>query len=672
VAAPIPHGPIRIELQAVATGLVAPNLLVSPADGTNRQFIVDQAGQIRIIENGTLLAEPFLDVAPRLVPLTPAYDERGLLGLAFDPGFNTPSSPGYRRVFTYTSEPVNGTADLPDQYATTVNHQSVVASWRVNSSDPNAVDPTTRQEIVRIDKPQSNHNGGMIAFGPDGFLYISIGDGGGANDNNANGHNPTTGNGQDTTIALGKILRIDVNGTNSTNGKYGIPSTNPFAGGGGVREIFAFGFRNPFRFSFNGAELLVGDVGQNSVEELNRVEVGKNYGWRYKEGTFKFNPADGTVSNDLSGIPAGLVDPIAEYDRPEGISIIGGFVYKGSQMPELEDKYVFGDFSKAFSAPSGRLFYYDFTAAEIREFIIGRNDRALGLFVKGMGQDQNGEVYVVGGTNLGPSGTSGVVYKLVAVPSQPLNISTRVRVENGDNAMIGGLIISGNASKKVILRAIGPSLTQSGISDALADPVLELHGPDGALLTTNDNWKESQETEIAATGVAPSDERESAIVQTLAPAGYTALVRGKNGATGVALVEAYDLDQAADSRLGNISTRGLVQGGDNVMIGGFIIGGGSASSDVLLRGIGPSLSGSGVTAPLPDPVLVLRDSSGTVVAVNDDWKSSQEQEIQATGLAPTNERESAILATLAPGSYTAVLSGAGDTGIGLVEVYHLQ
>ena len=674
IPAVIQRGPLRVELRQVASGLGSPTLLVSPNDGTDRQMILEQRGLIRVIENGTMLATPFLDVSSLLVPERPGFDERGLLGLAFDPGFNNPTSPGYRRIFTYTSQPVAGTADLRDQYATTLDHHSVIASWRVDATNPNRVDPATRQEILRIDQPQFNHNGGHIDFGPDGFLYIALGDGGGSNDTNPNGHNPTIGNGQDPNIALGKILRIDVNGINSANGKYGIPATNPFAVSGGVKEIYALGFRNPYRFSFNGDQLLVGDVGQRSVEELNRVELGKNYGWNRKEGTFTFNPADGSVTANSPGVPAELVDPIAQYDRDEGISIIAGYIYDGNDNPGLQGKYIFGDYTRPGGTPAGRLFYYDFAAAEIREFIIGRNDRPLGIYVKGMGRDQKGEVYVMGSTTTSPSGNTGVVYKITAVPSQPVNISTRARVQTGENALIGGFIISGSAQKKVIVRALGPSLAAANIADALADPVLELRGPDGAVLATNDNWKENQ-SEIQASGLPPSNDLESAIVATLPATAHTAVVTGKNETSGVGLVEVYDLDDLAASRLANISTRGFVQTGENVMIAGVIFGGGNASSRVVIRAIGPSLSQRGVANPLADPTLELFNANGTPVAANDNWKdnAAQAAEITAAGLAPQEDAESAMITNLAAGDHTAIVAGKNNTvGVGLVEVYHLQ
>ena len=258
---------------------------------------------------------------------------------------------------------------------------------------------------------------------------------------------------------------------------------------------------------------------------------------------------------------------------------------------------------------------------------------------------------------------------------QLLNISTRMRVETGDNALIGGFIIGGNQPKRVILRAIGPSLTQRGVSDALADPVLELRAPDGSVMASNDDWRESQETEIQNSGVAPENGSEAAIVATLPAgnAGYTGVVRGKDDTTGVGLIEVYDLDRAADSRLANISTRGLVQTGSNVMIGGFIVGG-DGNARVILRGIGPSLAQSGVANPLADPMLQLFDGNGNGIEANDNWRDDPDQaEIAAAGVAPQNDAESALLASIPPGAYTAIVAGQNSgTGVGLVEVYHLR
>jgi hypothetical protein len=256
--------------------------------------------------------------------------------------------------------------------------------------------------------------------------------------------------------------------------------------------------------------------------------------------------------------------------------------------------------------------------------------------------------------------------------SQPLNISTRLRVQTGENVMIGGFIITGNAPKKVIIRAIGPSLAAVGLSDLLADPTLELRGSDGALISGNDNWKDSQRVQIEATGLSPHNDSESAILVTLAPGSYTAIVSGKGGSTGVGIVEAYDLDAAASSLLANISTRGFVQGGNNVMIGGFILGNGTNPANLIVRAIGPSLTQFGITGAISDPTLELRDANGALVRGNDNWKTDQQSEIQATGLQPGNDLEAAVFATLSPAAYTAIVSGKnGGTGVGIVELYRL-
>jgi hypothetical protein len=258
-----------------------------------------------------------------------------------------------------------------------------------------------------------------------------------------------------------------------------------------------------------------------------------------------------------------------------------------------------------------------------------------------------------------------------------LNISTRAHVLTGDNVTIGGFIITGTDPKRVIVRGIGPSLQSLGIPNFLANPTLELHQSD-VLLATNDNWRDTQETEIQNTGLAPTNDAESAIVVTLSPGAYTAILAGKIGGTGVGVVEFYDLSQAANGQLANISTRSFVEAGNNVMIGGFIVGGGlgvngAGSEEVLVRGIGPSLIQFGVSNALQDPTLELRDGNGALITVNDNWRDTQEAAIQATGLAPSDDRESAILAILVKGNYTAILRGKNDTiGVGLIEAYKVH
>jgi uncharacterized protein (TIGR03118 family) len=416
IADPIPahivKGDITIELEPIVDGLAAPLGLAVPDDGSNRMFIYDQAGLAWIVTGGAgKLPTPLLDVRTRLVTFG-NYDERGLLGLATHPDFVH-----HPLVYTYTSEPINGTADFVNLMpaGVTNNCQSVIAEWRISSANPNQVDPASRREILRIDKPQSNHNGGTLRFGPDGFLYISLGDGGRANDV-ADGHVPG-GNAQSLQRIYGKLLRIDVDSKNSANGKYGIPKDNPFVGQAAVQEVYAYGLRNPFTYSFDSltGDLYLGDAGQNNIEEVDLIVKGGNYGWNVKEGTFWFDSVSANIGSVVTGavreVPPDLIDPIAEYDHGEGNVVIGGFVYRGCENPLLDGRYVFGDWG-SFTAPSARLFYLD-SDSVIKEFRIGLADRPTGFWLRGFGQDDAGELYVFGSTVLGPAGNTGQMFKIV-------------------------------------------------------------------------------------------------------------------------------------------------------------------------------------------------------------------------------------------------------------------
>jgi sugar lactone lactonase YvrE len=274
---------------------------------------------------------------------------------------------------------------------------------------------------------------------------------------------------------------------------------------------------------------------------------------------------------------------------------------------------------------------------------------------------------------------------------QMLNISTRVDVQTGDNVLIGGFINTGTVGKKVLIRAIGPSLANANVAGSLQDPTLEVRGPNGTLIASNDNWKtndqthQSQQAQIAATGIPPADDRESALLLELGPDAFTAIVAGKNDATGIGLVEVYDLNPDAGARLANISTRGFAGEGNTTMIAGFIVGSGNGAAKVVVRVLGPSLAAAGVQGTLSDPQVSVRDSNGTVVASNDDWKvrdgpdftNSQQAEIEATGIPPQNDAESAVVATLPAGNYTAAvqpfrLNAPSPTGIAVIEVYNLR
>jgi glucose/arabinose dehydrogenase len=431
IAERISPSPVKIELETIASGLTAPIDLIPDPQVAGLLYVVDQTGKIITISDGQLQAEPFLDITDRIVqPLgilgsfdVDDFDERGLLGFAFHPDFTDAVLAGHHKIYTYTSEPVNGPADFtldlpPDQ----INHQSVITEWQLAESGIN-IDSDSARVLIRIDQPQFNHNGGAIAFGPDGYLYIALGDGGGANDMDA-GHGDQ-GNGQNINTIHGSILRIDPIAPEltpdsrdiaSANGAYRIPWDNYFVGIEGIDEIYAYGFRNPYRFSFDrlSGMLIVADVGQDFVEEINIVRKGLNYGWNIKEGDFLFDPEGQDI-----GLPfedPSLIDPVAQYDHDDGLSVIGGHMYYGTQVPQLRALYIFGDFSRGFFDPDGRLFTADLLTGQIRELLIGSNSDNLNLYVKGLGLDHDGEIYVLASSALGPYGNTGVVLKIVPLP----------------------------------------------------------------------------------------------------------------------------------------------------------------------------------------------------------------------------------------------------------------
>lgn len=278
-------------------------------------------------------------------------------------------------------------------------------------------------------------------------------------------------------------------------------------------------------------------------------------------------------------------------------------------------------------------------------------------------------------TTAGHYQTAKSAYQLLSSPPNPMakavNLSTRVYVDLGEKVSIVGFFVTGDVSKKVIIRGLGPSLATKNVSNLLADPTLTLYDDGGTVVASNDNWKDSQATEIAATGIPPQNDQESAIVRSLSPGRYTAVLAGKNNGVGNGLVEVYDLESGNSSALANLSTRGFVGTNDNVMIGGLIIGSGDAPI-IVLRAIGPSLSSSGISGPLADPALELHDQNGAALAANDNWKGGQLQAVKATLLPPANDNEAALVAQLPPGNYTAVVRGMnGATGVGLVEAYRI-
>ena len=604
IAANLPTGFTEVQVGGNLSGSLT--AMAFAPDG--RLFVCQQGGQLRVIKNGVLLSTPFVSLT------VDSSGERGLLGIAFDPNFTTNH---YLYVY-YT-------------VATSPIHNRVS---RFTAAGDTAA-PGSEIVILNLDNLSSatNHNGGAIHFGPDGKLYIGVGE-------NANGANA-----QSLSNLLGKMLRINADGT--------IPPDNPFynTATGNNRAIWALGLRNPFTFAFQPGttRLFINDVGESTYEEINDGIAGSNYGWPITEGP--------TSNSAFRG-------PIYFYghgtNNVTGCAIVGAAFYN-PPVPQFPSSY------------SGKYFFADLCNGWIRVF-----DPSAGTatgFATGIVNPVDLHVGSDGALYYLARGSGGQVFRISALPAQALNISGRARVEIGEGVAISGFIITGTGPKRVGVRGIGPSLANFGVSGPLADPVIQLSRGDGSLVMANDNWKNTQQAEITGAGLAPSNDKEAALIATLTAGNYTAIVTGKNGGTGVALAEVYDLDQAADSRLANVSTRAQVGTGPDVLIGGFITGNKIGATRVAVRALGPSLQQFGIANPLPDPRLELRNANGALLASNDNWQSdaSQAALISSYGLAPPNNLESAIAISLAPGPYTAIVTGKNNqTGIGLIEIYDEQ
>jgi len=439
----------------------------------------------------------------------------------------------------------------------------------------------------------------------------------------------------------------------------------------GTKSIFASGLNTPIGLAFDSSgNLFVADQFSNTI--------------------FKFTPA-GTKSAFASGLsgPVGLAfdssGNLFEADFSSGT--IFKFTPDGTKSPFASG--LNGPVGLAFDS-SGNLFEADYNSGTIFKFTPDgtKTTFASGLSnPTGLAFDSSGNLFEAdqgSGTifKFTPAGTKSTFASGLSAPSglafttstvHLTNISTRVLVQTGNNVLIGGFIISGTGPKKLVIRALGPTLSRFGVAGALQNPTLELHNAAGALISFNDNWGDApNKQQIIDAHLAPPNAAEPAILATLDPGNYTAIVRGANNTTGVALVEGYDIDPGTLSQLQNISTRGLVQTGANVMIAGIIVGG-SGNQKIIVRALGPTLSKFGVANALADPTLELRDINGNLIRSNDNWRSTQQAEIIATGLQPPNDAESAIVATLAPSNYTMIVRGVNSTtGVALVEVYRLN
>jgi len=438
----------------------------------------------------------------------------------------------------------------------------------------------------------------------------------------------------------------------------------------GVKSTFASGLNGPVALAFDASgNLFEADAVGNII--------------------FKFTPAGvkSTFASGLNGPTALAFDASGNlFEADHGSNTIFKFTPAGVKTTFASGLH--GPFGLAFDA--GTLFESDAGSGTIFKFTPAgvKSTFASGLNTPtGLAFDASGNLFEAdqaSGTifKFTPAGAKSTFASGLNEPSglafepptaQLTNISTRASVQTGQGATIAGFILTGTDLKQVVVRGLGPTLTQFGVSGALADPTLQMVDGTGKTIFINDNWKDTQQAGIEATGLAPPNDLESAIRIALQPGHYTAILSGKNNTTGVGLVEVYDITTAAFAELTNVSTRGFVGTDQSVMIGGFITAGGNGSTEVVVRGLGPTLTQFGVSGALADPALNLVDSNGNIVRGNNNWKDTQQAAIQATGLAPPNDLEAAILATVAAGRYTAILSGnGGGTGIGLVEVYKLR
>ncbi len=400
---------VKVKLEPFVTGINTPLAMVQPP-GDDRYFIIEQFGQVRIANaDGSLEGQPFLDIRNLIPTLWSDFDERGLLGLAFHPDFQNNG-----KFYVAYSGHLDFQGDLGKEFWW--DHTNTVAEYTVSADDPNVADPQSGRIVSAIDWPQFNHNGHWIGFGPDGMLYISTGDGGYANDWGI-GHNVTEGNGQDMTVPLGKILRVDVNADSG----YAIPGDNPFVGDNNADPaIWASGLRNPWRCSFDmkGGDLICGDVQQNSYEEVSVIEKGGNYGWRRMEATHCFDytkPDDHPASCDQGG----LALPILEYQnctaKPNGclgISVTGGYVYRGAHSA-WDGKYIFGDWSKSFGTMDGQIFIGSKGSDGKWSMEVADTGMENTPYILAFAQDAKGEVYALTSITTGPVGTLDTIYKIV-------------------------------------------------------------------------------------------------------------------------------------------------------------------------------------------------------------------------------------------------------------------
>jgi glucose/arabinose dehydrogenase len=569
---------VDLTVTRVATGFSNPVYATAPVGVSDRLFVIEKnSGRIRILqlETGEIQNEPFLTV-PGIELSTGG--ERGLLGMAFHPDYLDNG----RFVLNFTGD----------------NGQTAIREYSV-SADPNKADPASGQNLLAIEQPFSNHNGGWVGFGPDGMLYIATGDGGSGND-------PGNRSQDITNQLLGKILRIDLGDTK--DGSYTIPSDNPFVGIEGDDEIWAYGLRNPWRCSFD-----------RETGEFWIADVGQNYGWRVMEGNHSTGLGGGPPAFDPS-----LTNPIHEYSHAEGLSVTGGYVYRGQRYPEMQGLYFFADFVSgtiwSLKRESG-----DSVTVVNRTSEMTPDTGSIGS-ISSFAEDGAGELYLID--------YDGDIFRIGSTGSVAGNLSTRARIGAVSDVAIAGFVLEGEGSVDLLIRGVGPGLSGFQVTDPLDDPKFEIYGNvalgGSQLLIANDDWEDAEAGSAiraaeAITGAFSlvTGSADAAAVASFGAGSYTEVLRAGNGENGIGLVEVYRVgtSQGASSvpPLRNISTRAAVESGNGVLIAGFVLEG-NGSRRFLIRGVGAGLTKFDVAGVIADPLVEIYPMGGVnPIATNDDW-----------------------------------------------------
>ncbi|HEY3755156.1 MAG TPA: PQQ-dependent sugar dehydrogenase [Opitutaceae bacterium] len=661
-----------------------------PMPGTDQLVVAGREGQFWSFTNASATATKtlFLDLSAH----TQGWSDSGVLGFAFHPQFGQRSSPnrGYVYVwYCYTPGPIVGSAANPPDYQTPCYDR---LSRFTIPDGASTVDPNSEYVLINQFDRDLWHNGGAMFFGQDGYLYVTDGDEGGENDQYQMSQKTNVG-------VFGGVLRIDVNENAATSHPirrqpvadpggtvpdgwpatytqgYYIPNDNPFVdpSGSTLEEFYAIGLRSPHRMTQDPVtgNIWLADVGQNLWEEIDLIQRGGNYEWGFKEG-FAAGPDPQPAT--IIGVDSPPVLVYGHYN--DAGCVIGGYVYRGTQFTgQLNGLYVFGDYDGNYVWTMNYAGANSTPTVNYLASLPVRRGSAGGL--SSFAQDASNELYML---TMGPTAS---IYKFAPLASAGslVNLSARASVGTGMQMLDAGFVVAGSGSKQFMLRGIGPALANYGVSDCLTDTNLQLDDQQGATITSNQHWcsgtqEAALESAAAASGAfaLAQNSNDSALIASLGAGQRTILVTPGSGSSAVGLAEIYDLAPGTGPSLINLSARGQVNAIPGQLVGGFVVSG--APMRVMLRAVGPTLAQYGVTGALDDPFLTLYDSASTVIATDDNWGDTMGDSIAAESQLvgafslPAGSKDSALLVTLAPGTYTAqVTSNDNTTGIALLEVW---